>query len=387
MKKQMIKLPPVAAREYPIMIGAEMAGAIENFVSREQQLVIITDHHVKKIYGEELRETLLQRGFRVLLLSFPAGEKSKKAKTKEQLELAMLQHGCGRDSIILALGGGVVGDLAGFVAATYLRGIPYLQLPTTLLAMVDSSIGGKTGINTAHGKNLIGSFWQPAAVIADLNCLKTLPQQQLINGLIEVVKIFLTKDQEQFYFLQQHLDQLLTPDISLLKEVIAAAVQLKINIVERDEKETGERMILNFGHTIGHAIERVSHYKILHGYAVALGILVELKISELLGICPKNDYEIVFSFFARLKITPALIAKMDLSQILDATRSDKKRAAGIARYVLLRRIGEIEPAEEAVVHPVNDAIVMEALKAVTGLIASYGNLQSSTALKKHSHGK
>ena len=150
MKKLSLKLPATASREYPIIIGVEMLEALESFISREQQLVIITDHRVKKIYGDALRETLLQRGFRVLLLSFSAGEKSKNAKTKERLELEMLQHRCGRDTMIVALGGGVVGDVAGFVAATYLRGIPYLHLPTTLLAMVDSSVGGKTGINTVH---------------------------------------------------------------------------------------------------------------------------------------------------------------------------------------------------------------------------------------------
>jgi 3-dehydroquinate synthase len=362
MKNLSLKLPVAVAREYPILIGIEMIEALKNFISREQQLVIITDHHVKKICGDALREKLLQQGFQILLLSFPAGEKSKNNKTKERLELEMLQHRCGRNTLIVALGGGVVGDIAGFVAATYLRGIPYIQLPTTLLAMVDSSVGGKTGINTIHGKNLLGAFWQPRAVIADANCLKTLPPRQFINGLIEAVKIFLTSDREQFYFLQQHLDQLLKADFSVLEEVVAAAVQLKIKVVEQDETEAGERMILNFGHTIGHALERVSNYKIMHGYAVALGILAELKISELLGICSAKEVAIVTDFFRRLKITPTLIAKMDPSYILEATRHDKKRATGSVRYILLRHIGEIERGKQAIVHAVDDAIVLEALR-------------------------
>jgi 3-dehydroquinate synthase len=362
MNKLSLQLPPVPALEYPILIGAQMLEALKAFVLKDQQLVIITDHHVQKIYGDMLREQLLQCGFRVLLLAFPAGEQSKNATTKERLELAMLQHGCGRDTVIVALGGGVVGDVVGFVAATYLRGIPYIQIPTTLLAMVDSSVGGKTGVNTVHGKNLIGAFWQPRAVIADIHCLKTLSQQQRINGLMEVIKIFLTSDREQFYFVCEHLGALLEADISLLQEVITAAVQLKIQIVEQDEKEAGERMILNFGHTMGHAIERVSGYKIMHGYAVALGILVELKISELLGIFSEKEFAVVADLFRQLKITPALIAKMSPTDLLEATRHDKKRAAGQVRYILLRQIGAIDRREGTVVHQVNDATVLEAFR-------------------------
>ncbi|MFZ4115227.1 MAG: 3-dehydroquinate synthase [Chthoniobacterales bacterium] len=365
MKKLSLRFPSTHAQKYQILIGATMVEELRTFISKAQQLVIITDHHIQKIYGDALREVLVQHGFNVLLLAFPAGEKSKNAKTKEHLELAMLEHGCGRDTVIVALGGGVVGDVAGFVAATYLRGIPYIQVPTTLLSMVDSSVGGKTGINTPYGKNLIGAFWQPHAVIADLNCLKTLPQRQCINGLVEVIKIFLTSDPERFYFLEEHLKELLEADISLLQEVITAAVEHKIRIVQQDEKETGERMILNFGHTMGHAIERVSGYKIMHGYAVALGILVELKISELLGICSTKEFEGIAKFFQRLKITSELIARMNPSDLLEATRQDKKRTAGQVRYILLRQIGAIERREGSVVHPVEDAIVLEALRKLT----------------------
>jgi 3-dehydroquinate synthase len=291
---------PVSADDRHEISGVE---SLETFLSLEQRVVIITDHHVKKLYGDALLEKLLQRGFQVLLLSFRAGEKSKNSRVKERLEGEMLRHQCGRNTMIVALGGGVVGDLAGFVAATYMRGIPYIQIPTTLLAMIDSSIGGKTGVNTIHGKNLIGAFWQPTAVIADLNFLKTLSQEQIINGLMEAIKIFLTNDRDQFFFVQEHLAQLLIPDLTLLEEVVIKAVEQKMTLVQKDEKESGERMILNFGHTIGHAIEQVSQYKIMHGYAVGLGILVELKISELLGICSKTEAAMIVDFFHQFKLT------------------------------------------------------------------------------------
>lgn len=357
-----MRLPAKPAREYPILLGVDHIDALESIISPDQELVIITDHNVKQLYGNALTKILLERGFRVLLLSFQAGEESKNAKTKESLELEMLCHYCGRDVMIVALGGGVVGDIAGFIAATYLRGIQYIHMPTTLLAMVDSSIGGKTGINTLHGKNLLGAFWHPEAVISDLRFLKTLPRDQLINGLIEAIKIFLTCDQEQFFFLQEHLEELFIPDLAFLHKVILHAIELKARIVEQDERETSTRMILNFGHTIGHAIERVSHYTIMHGYAVALGILVELTISELLGICSAKDLDIVIDLFYRLNITPTLMSQLNPTHLLEATRQDKKRECDAVRYILLRRIGMIEHNKDTIVHPVEDATVIAALQ-------------------------
>ena len=368
MKQLLIQLSSEPARQYPIFIGGEMLSQLETLLSAsfpKQQLVIITDHHVRKIYGEALEQALFERGHRVLLLSFRAGERSKSAKTKAQLEEQMLQHRCGRDTLVLALGGGVVGDVAGFVAATYLRGVAYLQLPTTLLAMLDSSVGGKTGINTSHGKNLIGAYWQPSAVIADFSCLKTLPKKQFISGLIEAIKMFLTSEARHFYEVEENLDTLLAGKPQLLEQVMSAAVSIKMGVVERDEKESGERMILNFGHTIGHALEHVSHYKMMHGYAVALGILVEMKISELLGILSPEDYRSVRNFLERLKITPSLLKGINVSEVLAATKNDKKVRGGVARYVLLRRLGEVDKTGGAMAHPVNDEVVIEAFKKVT----------------------
>jgi len=370
MKQLLMQLSSEADRQYSIFIGATMLSQLEVLLSAQfpkQQLVIITDHHVREIYGESLKQALIKRKYRVELLSFTAGEGSKTAATKEQLEEKMLEHQCGRDTLILALGGGVVGDVAGFVAATYLRGIPYVQLPTTLLAMLDSSVGGKTGINTSRGKNLIGAYWQPSAVIADFSCLTTLPKKQFVSGFIEAIKMFITSDTGRFHEAQGGFDSLLTGDPLLLEKLISAAVSIKMGVVARDEKENGERMILNFGHTIGHALEHVSQYQIMHGYAVALGILVEMKISELLGILLPEDYKVVQIFLGRLKITPALLAGINVSEVLAATKNDKKVRGGVARYVLLRKLGEVDKTGGIVAHPVNDEVVIEALKKVFAL--------------------
>ncbi len=367
MKKFSLQLPPVPATHYPIILGGELFFEVEKLIRADfshHRLVIITDHHVKKIIGEELAQKLIKSGFEVLLLSFPAGEKSKNRKIKERLETEMLLQHCGRNTLILALGGGVVGDMAGFVAATYLRGIPYIQLPTTLLAMVDSSVGGKVGINTPHGKNLIGAFWQPSAVVTDFTCLRTLPKKEVVNGLVEAAKMFLTHDAVSFHKLQEELPAILQNNFAALETMMAAAIQIKREIVQRDEKESGERMILNFGHTIGHALEQLSQYSMSHGIAVALGILVEMKISELLGILPAEDFWSVKDFFSRLKITPTLLAKYDLAAIVAATRRDKKTQTGKARYILLQKLGAVDRTGGIVAHRLEEKIVQESLSII-----------------------
>lgn len=368
--RQLAFSPPLLSRAtYPILIGSKMLSALEahlkSFFPRHGKVVIITDTIVRQLYGEALESALRQRGYTVLLLSFPAGEKQKTAQTKAFLEEGMLRHQCGRETLIVGLGGGVVGDVAGFVAATYLRGIPYLQIPTTLLAMVDSSVGGKTGINTAYGKNLIGALWQPQAVIADLYCLKTLPQQELIAGLIEAAKMFLTNDASSFHLLQQQLSSLLSGDLVSLEKLVAAALIIKIGVVQRDESEQDERMILNFGHTIGHALEQISDYSIPHAMAVGLGILVESKISQLLGILSARDFEAVSVFLRQLHVRPSLLQKNSFRELLAATKHDKKTRQDQPHYVLLERVGEVHRVGSKVAYPVNEEVVLEALTLVS----------------------
>jgi 3-dehydroquinate synthase len=324
--------------------------------------VIITDNTVKKYYGLSLQKQLKKSGHKVLLLSFPAGERFKSSQTKQTIEHKMLTHACDRNTLILALGGGVTGDLAGYIAATYLRGIAYIQIPTTLLAMVDSSIGGKTGINTPHGKNLIGSIYQPKAVVADISLLKSLSKKNCINGLIEAIKMFLTFDAKSLDYTQQHLDRVLKCDKLILKEIVKRAVAIKAGVVGRDEQDRGERSLLNFGHTIGHALEKISDYSLLHGYAVAYGILVEATISRQLGLIDSDQLNIIKKIFSRLGIHGKYLSKFDIADIIQATRIDKKIKNNKVHYVLLKTLGSPHIINDQYVHPVTNNIIRLAYK-------------------------
>ena len=364
MKKLLVNIPASTAHTYPILINSGLLEQPEAFLPENRSfgnVVLVTDNTVKKLYADCLMQQLMALGYKVTLFAFPAGEQHKNYQTKVHLETRMLRHRLGRDSLCLALGGGVVGDMAGFTASTYMRGIPYVQIPTTLLAMVDSSVGGKTGIDTPQGKNLIGAFWQPQAVIADINCLKTLPKKQLINGLIEALKMFLTSDAESLVFAQVKMDKLLQGDEAVLKNLIYRAVKIKAEVVAKDEKENNLRMILNFGHTIGHAVEHLSQYKMLHGYAVALGILVEAKIAQLLGLLDNEKYVLISALFSRLGINAASLKKYTVNHIINATKLDKKAKAGAVNYVLLRDVGQVYENKKAFAHPVADDVVAKAL--------------------------
>ena len=327
--------------------------------------VIIADTTTARLFGKSLHAKLLKAGAKNLLLTVPAGEKAKSQLHKTRLEETMLRKGIDRKALVLALGGGVVGDLAGFVAATYMRGIPYIQIPTTLLAMVDSSIGGKTGINSAHGKNVIGAFWQPRAVYADLDTIRELPRRELACGLVEAVKMFMTSDAASWKHAKRHLGKALERDSDALAEIIARAAKVKARVVGDDERESGERAVLNFGHTVGHALEKVSGYTILHGEAVALGMLVEGEIAKKRGALSALDYDEMCSLLLRLGIDATAIRRFSPQQIVRATKGDKKSAGGHVRYVIVRCIGNVEEREGRFVFPVSDAEVMRAVKDVT----------------------
>lgn len=362
-----VKIPARAMTEYPIEMGEGLVNNITRWLpATYRKLAIITDSNVKKYYGNVLLNDIKKRDVDAMMVSIPSGERSKNHRNKIRCEAALLKAQCGRDTVILALGGGVVGDMAGFVAATYMRGIPYIQIPTTLLAMVDSSVGGKTGIDTPQGKNLIGAFWQPKAVIIDINHLKTLPKKQFINGLIEALKMFLTHDKKHFNFAKKNIETIMALHPSHVKKIIKAAVTIKARVVNQDEKETNERMILNFGHTIGHALELASNYQLMHGYAVALGILVEAKISQLLGILDEKDFLTIETFFKVLNITGKALKKYSISSIFKAIKMDKKRNKDGVRYILLKKIGEIHRNKQEVAHRVPDDIVKRAWLDVSG---------------------
>lgn len=362
----MMQIPAQPSVTYPIKIGSNLLANPHQWLPadwRNKHWIIITDDTVGEIYGKSLLEALKDTD--ILWLSILPGEASKNYQIKHALEEKMIQHGCHRESIILALGGGVVGDIAGFIAATYLRGIHYIQLPTTLLAMVDSSIGGKTAINTLQGKNLIGAFWQPTAVVVDTHCLRTLSQTHLINGLIEALKMFMTHDSNSLHYAHHHLEFILNKEGGILQDIIERAIKIKIATVSADEKDRQERMTLNFGHTIGHALEKVTNYTLLHGYAVALGILVESKISQLLEYVSVEDYHVIASLLLKLNISGAQLKNINIEAIILATKCDKKNKDNTACYILLKKLGQVHHHGTMFSFPVADDMVKQALLAVS----------------------
>ncbi len=303
--------------------------------------VIITDSNVGRIYGKKLLLDLQNKNLHSHLITFPSGEKNKSRKTKEKIENEMLKLALGRDTCIIALGGGVVGDIAGFVAATYMRGIPYIQVPTTLLAMVDSSIGGKVGIDTSHAKNAIGAFYQPKKVIIDLNFLKTLPKEELANGLAEIIKHALTKDKDFFHFLEKNIDKILSYDLEALKHAIKRSCEIKASIVAEDEKEKGLRKILNYGHTIGHAIESALNYKISHGNAIAVGMSYAAKLSAKLGFLHEGSVIRQNNLLGHIGLPHRLSHhKLKPKKILEYVQYDKKIIDGKINFILLNEIGD-----------------------------------------------
>ena len=368
MRMLQLKLKKFIDQSYKIVLGKGVLKTLSNYLKVVEQfgcLIVITDHKVKQLYGKDLVRQLSQHGHKVLLLSVPAGDKSKSQHFKTYLEERMLKAKCDRGSMIIALGGGVVGDLAGFVAATYMRGIPYVQIPTTLLAMTDSSIGGKTGINTAQGKNLIGAIWQPKAVIVDVDMLKNLPKAEIINGLVEAVKMFIISDKHSLEFVIANLPKILNKHPNTLIKLIHRVVKIKADVVSKDETEKHQRMILNFGHTIGHALEKISAYKIPHGIAVGMGMLVEGKISVDLGLLPIADYNRIESILKLLKIDLKILKKWQAQAIIQQTLVDKKGKNGKARYVLLKTIGQIYVKNQQYAHNVDEKIVKKSLASLT----------------------
>ena len=319
------------------------------------KLVIITNPIVQELYGNALREKLSADGFQVAMLTVADGEEQKSLDVAGRLYTELGDGYAERTTPVLALGGGVIGDLAGFVAATYMRGVPLVQIPTTLLAQVDSSIGGKVAVNHGKLKNEIGAFYQPRLVISDTATLKTLPAKEFANGMAEVVKSAVIKDSEFFAFIENNLGKIKTLDNAALEEIVFRSASIKANVVIQDELDTGLRNILNYGHTIGHAIETVSDFGVEHGHAVAIGMMAAAGIAEKLGCFDKSE-------LIRLKAIlegaglPAKMPKLDTGKILKAMKHDKKIAGGKVRFVLPKAIGEVFITDE-----VNLTLVEEVL--------------------------
>ena len=338
---------PLGNRSYDIKIGKGLLKLLGKHCAKlglGKRCAIISDTNVVPRFGKAIQLALKQAGFEPILITVPAGEPAKSLKSVQTCYGALAVQRLERKSFIVALGGGVVGDLAGFVAATYLRGIPFVQVPTTLLAQVDSSVGGKVGINLLAGKNLIGSFHQPRLVLCDLQTLATLPLREYRAGLAEVIKYGIIYDAALFESLVRELPNLLRRDTKTLASIIARCCEIKAEVVRQDETESGLRAILNFGHTIGHALEAISRYgKYLHGEAISIGQVAAAKLSARILHLPQSQVDRVTSLFDRAGLpTSVSLNGAQLRRLFEAMKLDKKVSSGEIKFVLARRIGRVE---------------------------------------------
>jgi len=341
----------LGSRSYPIFIGRNVLSDLGGQCAKlrlGRRCAIISDKNVAPLYAAKTAASLRKAGFDPVLATVPAGETSKSLKMFQSCCDLMAAHRMERTSFIVALGGGVVGDLAGFVASAYLRGIPFVQAPTTLLAQVDSSVGGKVGVNLAAGKNLVGAFHQPRLVLCDLAALRTLPPREFRAGMAEVIKYGIIADKGLFARLERDLPRLLRRESGVMADVIARCCEIKADVVSRDETESGLRAILNFGHTIGHAIEAISGYgRYLHGEAISIGQVAAAKLSARAAGLPPQDAARIEKLFVRAGLPAAIkLTARRQTALIEAMRLDKKVSGGQIRFVLARKIGKVESGRE-----------------------------------------
>ncbi|MEK9939890.1 MAG: 3-dehydroquinate synthase [Methylotenera sp.] len=332
----------LADRSYPIHIGRNLIANAELILPhlKRQHVAIVTNTTVAPLYLDKLTHTLQQAGVKVIPIILPDGEAYKNAETLNKIYDVLLQNRCERSTTLIALGGGVIGDLTGYAAATYLRGVPFIQIPTTLLSQVDSSVGGKTGINHPLGKNMIGAFYQPQVVLADIDTLNTLPPREFSAGMAEVIKYGLIRDAEFFDWLEANIDALMTLDEAAISEAIYRSCQNKAEVVARDEHESGERALLNLGHTFGHAIENAMGYGVwLHGEAVAAGTMLAADLSLRMGWLTQAEVKRMYDLLTKARL-PLDAPKLGVEKYLDLMQLDKKVADGKIRLILQQGIGK-----------------------------------------------
>jgi 3-dehydroquinate synthase len=347
-------------RAYDILIGHGTLAEVGRFIEGRcaaKRAILITDVNVRQPHAERVQTALVGGGIGVDLLTVPPGEPSKSVAEAERLWNELSRLRADRKTIIVAVGGGVIGDLAGFVAATFARGLRFIQIPTTLLAQVDSSVGGKVGINLPTAKNIVGAFWQPAGVLIDLDCLATLPRREYLSGLAEVVKYGVILDAEFFAYLEQNVAGLLARDAAVLEHIVARSCQLKAMVVEQDEREeTGIRAVLNYGHTFCHAIETVTGYgHYLHGEAVAIGMVCASRLAASLGRIPSEMTDRQATLLRSLGL-PSDADELPVEELLSAMQHDKKSEHGELRFVLPQEMGRVEVVGKVPLEKVKNAI-------------------------------
>ena len=366
-----VRVPITEQRDasYDIRIGRGLLAELSELVGAAcpaARYAVITDSHVGKLYGAHVVARLRDGTLPAELFEFPAGEWNKTRETWASLSDRMLARQFGRDCAVIALGGGVVGDVAGFVAATYLRGIAYVQVPTTLLAMIDSSIGGKTGVDVPAGKNLLGAFHQPHLVVADLDVLGSLPAPQLAAGMAEAVKHGVIADRHYFDALEREHEQVTAREAGALERVVRRSVEIKAEVVAADEREAGRRAILNFGHTVAHAIEATAKFATLHGEAVAIGMAYEARLAEALGIAEPGTADRLRRLLERYNLPLELPQSATADALLAAMQLDKKAREGTVRFALPQAIGRMYADGKSWTVAAPESVVREVLGGRAG---------------------
>ena len=352
---QTIRVDTPSAR-YDVFAGSDLLATLGSRIERvtgrlPRRVFVLTSPEIWALWGEALEQSFAQPPIALFL---PAGEKHKTLSSVERLARQMIEAGGDRGSLLIAFGGGIVGDVGGFLAAIFMRGIPYIQVPTTFLAQVDSSVGGKTGVNLPNGKNLLGSFHHPLAVFADIGVLGTLSERELRAGLMESVKAGIIRDRALVRYMDERAEDVLARDPKALEKVIAASIRMKADVVSRDERESGLRMILNFGHTLGHAIEQVTRYKVLlHGEAVGWGMIAALYIAGLRGTITRAQSDRLEELIHHYGALPPFEASA--ARLVAATGADKKNVGGIRRFVLPIGIGDAGIVEDVTTGELREA--------------------------------
>lgn len=353
------------ARGYPIRVRNGIRRSLPQMIpshARAHRYAVLADETVAELYGREIVEGLTGAGREAHLFTSPPGEGSKSRKEWTRLTDAMLAGGFGRDSAVVAVGGGVTGDLAGFVAATFMRGVPLVQVPTSLVAMIDSSVGGKTGVDVPEGKNLVGAFHSPRLVVVDPEVAVTLPREERAQGLAEAVKHGAILDPVYLADLQGDIPCVMRGEVGATGRVVVRSIEIKVEVVSKDERESGLRKVLNFGHTIGHAVESAANYALPHGTCVALGMVLEARLGEALGITKPGTADFLARLVQLLELPVSLPLGLEPEEVLSFTRSDKKGRAGKPRYVLLSQLGQVAEGEDWA-REVPQEAVLEVLEA------------------------
>lgn len=337
----------LAERGYDIIVGAGVLGSLGRrllALGCSGKVGVVTDATVATLYSARAMRAIKSAGLDGRLIVVPAGERSKSLRWATRILDQLVKDRFERGSCLVALGGGVIGDLAGFAAAVYVRGIPFIQVPTTLVAQVDSSVGGKTGVNHPLGKNLIGAFYQPRLVLSDIATLKTLPTREWLGGLAEVIKYGVIADESLFAYLEDHIDLLLKMDEEPVRHIVTQSCRIKAEVVMEDERESDRRRILNYGHTIGHALESLGRYRsFIHGEAVAVGMVHEAALAHHLGICPSQVVTRQRELIRRAKL-PVALPRVTFTDLWNAIQHDKKVAQGRVYSVFPERIGQVRIA-------------------------------------------